>query len=75
MKHAFWQILPKEKSRQYTALTIPNRPLYQYKVMPSGLCNAAQTFCRLMDLVILAKLRTRVFVYLDDLLVLSDDFE
>lgn len=42
--------------------------------MPFGLCNAAQTLCRLMDQVIPAHLRTRVFVYLDDLLILSDDF-
>lgn len=75
MKHAFWQIPLEEKSRQITAFTIPNRPLYQYKVMPFGLCNAAQTLVRLMDQVIPAHLRTRVFVYLDDLLVLSEDFE
>lgn len=75
MKHAFWQIPLEQKSRPYTAFTVPNRPLYQYKVMPFGLCNAAQTLCRLMDQVIPAHLRTRVFVYLDDLLVLSDDFD
>jgi len=75
MKHAYWQIPLAESSRPYTAFTIPNRPLYQYKVMPFGLTNAAQTLCRLMDQVIPAHLRTRVFVYLDDLLVLSDDFE
>jgi len=43
--------------------------------MPFGLCNAPQTLCRLMDQVIPAHLRTIVFVYLDDLLVLSDDFD
>lgn len=75
MKHAYWQIPLDEKSRQYTAFTVPNRPLYQYKMMPFGLCNAAQTLCRLMDQVIPAHLRTRVFVYLDDLLILSDDFD
>lgn len=75
MKHAFWQIPLDEKSRQITAFTVPNRPLYQYTVMPFGLCNAPQTLCRLMDRVIPAHLRTRVFVYLDDLLVLSDDFD
>jgi len=58
-----------------TAFTIPRKPLYQYKVMPFGLTNASQTMTRLMDKVIIANLRNEVFVYLDDLLVVSDSFE
>jgi len=65
----------EEKFRQYLESTIPNRPLYQYKIIPFVLCNAPQALCRLMNQVIPAHLRTRVFVYLDDLLVLSDDFD
>lgn len=43
--------------------------------MPFGLCNAAQTMCRLMQKVIPAELHDRVFVYIDDLLVTSENFE
>lgn len=43
--------------------------------MPFGLCNAAQRLCRLMDKVIPSELRDRIFVYLDDLLVVSPNFE
>jgi len=43
--------------------------------MPFGLTNASQTMTRLMDKVIPASLRNEVFVYLDDLLVVSDTFE
>ena len=43
--------------------------------MPFELCNAAQRLCRLMDKVIPAALRDRVFVYLDDLLVVFPDFQ
>lgn len=43
--------------------------------MPFGLCNAAQRLCRLMDKVIPQELKANVFVYLDDLLVISADFE
>ncbi|XP_037929486.1 uncharacterized protein LOC119663972 [Teleopsis dalmanni] len=75
LKDAFWQIPLERESREKTAFTVPGRPLYQFTVMPFGLCNAAQRMCRLMDKVIPAALRERVFVYLDDLLVCSSDFE
>lgn len=74
MKFAFRQIELEEKSRAYTAFTIPGRPLYQYVVMPFGLCNAAQRLCRLMDRVIPEELKSNIFVYLDDLLIISSDF-
>lgn len=75
LKDAFWQIPLEESSRQKTAFTVPGRPLYQFKVMPFGLCNAAQRLCRTMDKVIPHELKDRVFVYLDDLLVVSPDFQ
>lgn len=74
LKDAFWQIPLEKSAREKTAFTIPNRPLYQYTVMPFGLCNAPQTMCRLMDRVIPYYLKDRVFVYLDDLLLISEDF-
>ncbi|XP_050746198.1 uncharacterized protein LOC122818936 [Drosophila biarmipes] len=43
--------------------------------MPIGLCNAAQRLVLLMDRVIPAELRSNVFVYLDDLLILTPDFQ
>ncbi|XP_044316589.1 uncharacterized protein K02A2.6-like [Drosophila rhopaloa] len=75
LKHTFWQIELDKKSREYTAFTIPGRPLYQFRRMPFGLCNAAQRLCRLMDRVIPQKLRSNVFVYLDDLLIISKTFK
>ncbi|XP_044572730.1 uncharacterized protein LOC6503773 isoform X1 [Drosophila ananassae] len=75
LKDAFWQIPLDPASRDKTAFTIPGRPLYQFKVMPFGLCNAGQTMSRLMDKVIPASLRNEVFIYLDDLLLVSDTFE
>lgn len=75
LKHAFWQVELDEKSRPLTAFTIPGRPLYQFRRMPFGLCNSAQRLCRVMDKVIPQRLRSRVFVYLDDLLMISKTFE
>lgn len=75
LKDAFWQIKLDESSKLKTAFTIPNRPLYQFTRMPFGLCNAPQTMCRLMDIVIPYYLKSNVFVYLDDLLIISEDFD
>lgn len=74
-KYAFWQIKLDDKSKHYTAFTVAGRPLYQFREMPFGLCNAAQRLCRLMDKVIPQRLKDNVFIYLDDLLVISSTFE
>lgn len=75
LKDAFWQIPLDPNSRDKTAFTVPGRPLYRFTVMPFGLCNAPQTMCRLMDKVIPHHLQDRIFVYLDDLLVISATLE
>lgn len=75
LKDAFWQVELDDQSREKTAFSIPNRPLYEFKVMPFGLSNAAQRLCQLMDRVIPSKYRERIFVYLDDLLIFSATFE
>jgi len=75
LKDAFWQICLDEESKPKTAITIPNRPLYQFTRMPFGLTNAPQTLCRLMDKVIPYRMKSHVMVYLDDLLVMSSSFE
>jgi len=54
-------------SRDKTAFTVPGRQF--------GLCNATSTMSRLMDKVVPAHLRNGVFIYLDDLLVISASFE
>lgn len=74
LKDAYWQIGLSEKSKQLTAFTVPGRPLYQFVVMPFGLCTAPQTMCRLIDQIIPADLKNCVFGYLDDLVVVSEDF-
>jgi len=75
LKFAFWQIDLNDRSKKNTAFTVPGRPLYQFRMMPLGLCNAAQRLVRLMDRVIPAELRSNVFVYFDDLLILAPDFQ
>lgn len=74
LKDAFWQIPLDMSSREKTAFVIPGRPLYQFTVMPFGLCNAPQRMSKLMDKVIPQEIKDCVFVYLDDLLIVTPDF-
>ena len=44
-------IFLKLRVMKKTTFTLPGRPLYQYKVMTFGLCNAAQTICLVMKIL------------------------
>ncbi|CAG2221979.1 Retrovirus-related Pol polyprotein from transposon 412,Retrovirus-related Pol polyprotein from transposon 297 [Mytilus edulis] len=64
----YWQVELAEKDKHKTAFAT-RKGLFQFKVMPFGLCCAAQTFERLMETV-LAGLQWEVcLVYLDDIIV------
>ena len=72
--NGFWQVMVKEAHRYKTAF-ITARGLYEFIVMPFGLCNAPATFQRLMDIVIRPEFRAFIETYIDDVLTHSDTFE
>lgn len=72
---AFWCIPLERSSRPKTAFQVHGKGLFQFKVMPFGLCNAAQSMQRLMDAVLGPELEKYVFVYLDDIVVATPTFE
>jgi hypothetical protein len=49
--------------------------LFQFKVMPFGLCNTPATFERLIEAVLAKLLWQTCLVYLDDIIVHSIDFD
>ena len=75
IKSAYWQIMIHPDSRPKTAFTVPSRGLFQFKRMPFGLHNAPATWQRLIDSVLGADLEPSVFVYLDDIIIATADFE
>ena len=68
-KRGYWQIKVHEPSREKT-IFVTFDGLYEFRVMPFGLCNAPSTFQRLMQ-GILQGLNSFCSVYIDDILVFS----
>lgn len=70
----YWQIPIEEKSKEKTAFVTYNG-LYEFNVLPFGLCNAPATFQRLMNLLLADLQWEKCLVYLDDILIFSETFD
>uniref|UniRef100_A0A6G5ABV7 Putative tick transposon n=1 Tax=Rhipicephalus microplus TaxID=6941 RepID=A0A6G5ABV7_RHIMP len=74
LKSGYWQIEVDERDREKTAFVTPDG-LYEFKVLPFGLCSAPATFQRMMDTV-LADLKWKSYlVYFDDVVVFLETFD
>ena len=70
----YWQVKMSENAKPKTAFAT-HSGLFQFAVMPFGLCNAPATFERLMSQVMRGLHWKRCLVYIDDILVFGNDFE
>lgn len=75
IKSAYWQVPMAENSKMYTAFTVPNRGLFQFRRMPFGLHNAPARWQRIIDKVLGHDLEPNLFVYLDDIVLVTQTFE
>ncbi len=73
LKSGYWQVQVEERDREKTAFSVGNG-LWQFAVMPFGLCNAPATFERLMEQVLAGLPLQAALIYLDDILVTGKSF-
>ncbi|UYV80667.1 hypothetical protein LAZ67_19001324, partial [Cordylochernes scorpioides] len=74
LRSGYWQIEVDEKDREKTAFITPDG-LYEFQVMPFGLCNAPATFERMIDSVLGSLKWNMCLCYLDDIVVYAPTFE
>ncbi|CAL9687324.1 unnamed protein product [Knipowitschia caucasica] len=74
LRSGYWQVPLSPDARPKTAFCT-GRGLWQFRVLPFGLCNAPATFERLMEKVLAAVPRQECLVYLDDILAHGGSFE
>ena len=70
----YWQVEIEPGDKQKTAFTT-RRGLFEYNVMPFGLCNAPATFERLMETVLSGLHWQICLIYLDDIIIFGKTFK
>ena len=68
----YWQVGLTPRAKAVSAF-VTDKGLYECKVMPFGMKNAAATFQRLMNIV--TRGLDGCVVYIDDIIIYSDDWE
>ncbi|GBL91655.1 Retrovirus-related Pol polyprotein from transposon 17.6 [Araneus ventricosus] len=73
LKSGYWQVEIRPEDREKTVFTT-RQGLWQFNIMPFGLCNAPATFERLMETVLHGLSSEACLVYLDDIIIFGGTF-
>ena len=71
---AYWSMPLAEEDKEKTAFSIPNGK-FEFNVTPYGLCNAAASYQRMMDLCLSGLDSNAILAYMDDIVIFSSNFE
>ena len=74
LKSGYWQVEVAPEDHEKTAFCT-QEGLFEFNVMPFGLCNAPATFQHLMDSVLAGLQWSSYLVYLDDITIMGRTFE
>ena len=74
LANGYWQVALDDYAKEKSASRMRGG-LYQWNVMPFGLCNAPSTFERLMERVLEGLHWEILLVYLDDIIIYGKTFE
>ena len=70
----YWQVEVSPEDREKTAFCT-HEGLFEFRIMPFGLCNAPATFQRLMDAVLAGLQWSTCLVYIDDIVIPGKTFQ
>lgn len=74
LRPGYWQIELHPTAKEKTAF-ITHQGLYEFRVLPFGLCNSPSTFQRLMEHVLRGPNWQTCLIYIDDIIIYSRNFD
>ena len=70
---AYWSMTLSEVDKEKTAFSVYNGN-FEFNVTPYGLCNAGVTYKRMMDMCLSGAPPTRIWAYMDDIIIFTKSF-